>query len=150
MRLQAWYATHPPKRGDWWMGTRPFVHQGFLKSWVANGLNKRIVERCVMAVKTMQAQAHGTPVNLYITGAIRCMQTRAQGSRSAVAATLQSMYMQVDLSWMQPAPARMSSESLIGRVDCAALHPVHSAFAWQLGGLAMVCMHRSSTQARFQ
>ena len=67
---QAWYATHPPKRGEWWMGTRPYVHQGFLKSWVANGLNKRIVERCVLAVKRMQAQAYGAPIKLYITGAI--------------------------------------------------------------------------------
>jgi len=25
--LQAWYATHPPKRGKWYLGTRPFVHQ---------------------------------------------------------------------------------------------------------------------------
>ena len=66
--LQAWYAMHPPKRGDWWMGTRPFVHQGFLKSWVANGLNKRIVERCTMAVKKMQDKACGVPIKVYITG----------------------------------------------------------------------------------
>ena len=65
--LQAWYATHPPKRGHWWRGTRPFVHQGFLKSWVANGLNQRIVERIVLAVKKMQAK--GAKVKLYITGA---------------------------------------------------------------------------------
>ena len=78
---QAWYAAHPPKRGKWWAGTRPFVHQGFLKSWVANGLNARIVERCIMAVKTMQAQAQGSAVKLYITGASRPV---CQGSRSAV------------------------------------------------------------------
>ncbi len=42
------------------------MHQGFLKSWLANGLNKRIVERLVAAVKKMQAQ--GSAVKLYITG----------------------------------------------------------------------------------
>jgi len=78
---QAWYAAHPPKRGNWWTGTRPFVHQGFLKSWFANGLNARIVERCIMAVKTMQAQAQGTTVKLYITGASRPV---CNGQRSAV------------------------------------------------------------------
>ena len=67
--LQAWYATHPPKRGKWWMGTRPFVHQGFLKSWTANGLNARLVERCVLAVKKMQTEAYGAPIKVYITGA---------------------------------------------------------------------------------
>ena len=97
MHLQAWYATHPPARGEWWMGTRPFVHQGFLKSWVANGLNARIVERCVAAVKMMQAQAHCTPVKLYITGAHLPHHTR--GSRPAVAMTLHSalkLHMHVD------------------------------------------------------
>ncbi len=81
MFRQAWYAAHPPKRGNWWTGTRPFVHQGFLKSWFANGLNARIVERCIMAVKTMQAQAQGTTVKLYITGASRPV---CNGQRSAV------------------------------------------------------------------
>jgi len=66
--LQAWYATHPPKRGDWWMGTRPFVHQGFLKSWTANGLNTNIVERCVVAVQKMLKESYGAPIKAYITG----------------------------------------------------------------------------------
>ena len=66
---QAWYATHPPKRGDWWMGTRPFVHQGFLKSWTANGLNENIVQRCVLAVKKMLKESYGAPIKAYITGA---------------------------------------------------------------------------------
>jgi hypothetical protein len=34
VNLQAWYAAHPPARGYWWSGTRPYVHRGFLKSWV--------------------------------------------------------------------------------------------------------------------
>ena len=67
--LQAWYATHPPKRGEWWMGTRPFVHQGFLKSWTANGLNANIVERCVVAVRKMLKESYGAPIKAYITGA---------------------------------------------------------------------------------
>ena len=64
--MQAWYATHPPSRGDWWRGTRPFVHQGFLKSWTANGLNATIVGRMRQAVEAMQDS--GGKVKLYITG----------------------------------------------------------------------------------
>ena len=51
------------------MGTRPFVHQGFLKSWTANGLNTNIVERCVVAVQKMLKESYGAPIKAYITGA---------------------------------------------------------------------------------
>lgn len=43
--MQAWQVPHPPARGSHFCGGRPAVHQGFLKSWVANGLNQRIVAR---------------------------------------------------------------------------------------------------------
>lgn len=36
---------HPPCRGTWWNGTRPCVHRGFLQSWTANDLNKRLISR---------------------------------------------------------------------------------------------------------
>lgn len=45
MRAQAWQVPHPPPRGNHFCGGRPAVHQGFLKSWTANGLGQRIVER---------------------------------------------------------------------------------------------------------
>ncbi len=38
--LQAWRVVHPPKRGRWWMASRPLVHRGFYMTWAANGLNK--------------------------------------------------------------------------------------------------------------
>ena len=50
-----------------WRGTRPFVHQGFLKSWTSNGLNTTIVARMKAAVDTMQEG--GRKVKLYVTGA---------------------------------------------------------------------------------
>ncbi|KAK9802002.1 hypothetical protein WJX73_009255 [Symbiochloris irregularis] len=43
--LQAWQMVHPPRRGTWWNGTRPCVHRGFLQSWTANDLNKRLIAR---------------------------------------------------------------------------------------------------------
>jgi len=43
------------------------VHQGFLKSWTANGLNATIVGRMRQAVEAMQDS--GGKVKLYITGA---------------------------------------------------------------------------------
>ena len=57
---------HPPKRGSWWKGTRPFVHRGFLMMWMANGLSCNIVDRMQRAVERMQ----GSPgkVKLYVTG----------------------------------------------------------------------------------
>ncbi len=64
---QAWYAAHPPKRGSWWKGTRPFVHRGFLRTWVANGLNRKIVDRMLRAVERMQDSPG--KVKLYVTGA---------------------------------------------------------------------------------
>ena len=42
------------------------MHQGFLKSWVANGLNQTIVKRMQGAVEGMQDD--GGKVKLYVTG----------------------------------------------------------------------------------
>lgn len=39
---QAWRAVHPPVRGHW-LGCRPKVHAGFLKSWTAGNLNHKVV-----------------------------------------------------------------------------------------------------------
>jgi hypothetical protein len=40
--LQFWLSSHPPSRGrgSRYLGTHPAVHAGFLRSWLANGLNK--------------------------------------------------------------------------------------------------------------
>lgn len=40
-------AEHPPVRGrgTWFAGSRPHVHAGFLRSWQANGLNQKLLQR---------------------------------------------------------------------------------------------------------
>ena len=38
---QAWRVPHPPKRGRWWLASRPLVHRGFFMTWTANGLNRQ-------------------------------------------------------------------------------------------------------------
>ena len=64
--LQAWRAPHPPARGNLWLGTKPLVHVGFLKSWVAGGLNQRVVGRVSELVRA--ASAAGTACRIYVTG----------------------------------------------------------------------------------
>ena len=65
-QLQAWRAPHPPARGNLWLGTKPLVHVGFLKSWVAGGLNQRVVGRVSELVRA--ASAAGTTFRIYVTG----------------------------------------------------------------------------------
>lgn len=38
--MQTWMHEHPPRRGrgTFFYGSRPCVHNGFLRSWLANGL----------------------------------------------------------------------------------------------------------------
>ncbi|KAK9907744.1 hypothetical protein WJX75_009081 [Coccomyxa subellipsoidea] len=62
--LQAWQVPHPPPRGNHFCGGRPAVHQGFLKSWTANGLGQRIVER-VLDIVTSHEWAC---TKVYLTG----------------------------------------------------------------------------------
>ena len=64
--LQAWRAPHPPVRGVWWKMTRPLVHMGFLKSWVAGGLGEKVVQRVKELVDT--GCKAGVPVKIYVTG----------------------------------------------------------------------------------
>ena len=64
--MQAWYAAHPPKRGRAFT-TRPYVHQGFLKTWLCNGLNERVVSRVRDIVNALRDE--GRTVHLYVTGA---------------------------------------------------------------------------------
>ena len=41
--LQAWQSAHPPDFNGVW--SRPKVHAGFLRSWQANGLHRRVIAR---------------------------------------------------------------------------------------------------------
>ena len=64
--VQAWYAPHPPRRGTAFTPTRPYVHQGFLKTWHANGLNVKVLSRVKEIVEALRDE--GRAVHLYITG----------------------------------------------------------------------------------
>jgi hypothetical protein len=64
---QAWRTPHPPKRGNPLLGTQPCVHQGFLKSWTANGLNRKVLER-VEAVISSLGDGRAGGVRVFVTG----------------------------------------------------------------------------------
>ncbi|GMH44667.1 hypothetical protein BSKO_12619 [Bryopsis sp. KO-2023] len=42
-----WRSVHPPKRGHYFMGTRPLVHAGFFESWTLGGLNYMVVNQVI-------------------------------------------------------------------------------------------------------
>ena len=46
--------------------TRPLVHMGFLKSWVAGGLGVKVVQRVKELVEN--GCKAGVPVKIYVTG----------------------------------------------------------------------------------
>ncbi|DBB14800.1 TPA: hypothetical protein ACH3X3_004409 [Trebouxia sp. C0006] len=66
--MQVWRVTHPPVRGHHWMFTRPLVHVGFLKSWLAGGLNDKVVGRIMQLVHARPAWPHAKPLKIYVTG----------------------------------------------------------------------------------
>lgn len=66
--LQVWRVAHPPVRGHHWMFTRPLVHVGFLKSWLAGGLNDKVVGRIMQLVHARPARPHANPLKIYVTG----------------------------------------------------------------------------------
>ena len=67
--LQAWRIAHPPRRGTNWLGTRPLVHVGFLKSWLAGGLKYKVVDHILGAVRQCKAESKSEqPVTVFVTG----------------------------------------------------------------------------------
>lgn len=51
------------------MGSRPLVHVGFLKSWLAGGLNEQVIKQVTEAVKQCQGQTGSSgEVVVYVTG----------------------------------------------------------------------------------
>ncbi|KAL0050321.1 hypothetical protein WJX82_008957 [Trebouxia sp. C0006] len=67
--LQAWRIAHPPMRGTNWLGTRPLVHVGFLKSWLAGGLKHKVVSHILEAVRQCkQESGSDQPVKIFVTG----------------------------------------------------------------------------------
>ena len=63
---QAWRVAHPPARGLNCIFSRPLVHVGFLRSWLAGDFNKKVVSRVMEIAKSC------TPgqdkLRVYITG----------------------------------------------------------------------------------
>ncbi|KAL3155310.1 hypothetical protein ABBQ38_010874 [Trebouxia sp. C0009 RCD-2024] len=67
--LQAWRIAHPPVRGKTWLGTRPLVHVGFLKTWLADGLKLKVVNQVLEAVQQCkQRSGSDQPITVLITG----------------------------------------------------------------------------------
>ncbi|DBA85888.1 TPA: hypothetical protein ACH3X1_005433 [Trebouxia sp. C0004] len=67
--LQAWRIAHPPRRGRTWLGTRPLVHVGFLKSWLAGGLKVKVVNRVLEAVQQCKQSCKShVPTTVFVTG----------------------------------------------------------------------------------
>ncbi|KAL0042227.1 hypothetical protein WJX77_006708 [Trebouxia sp. C0004] len=67
--LQAWRIAHPPMRGTNWLGTRPLVHVGFLKSWLAGGLKHKVVSHILEAIRQCkQESGSDQPVKIFVTG----------------------------------------------------------------------------------
>ena len=72
LMLQAWRVAHPPKRGLNCIFSRPLVHVGFLKSWLAGGFNDKVVSRVVEIVKSCNPGQDS--LCIYITGKLHLMQ----------------------------------------------------------------------------
>ena len=73
--MQAWRVPHPPARGKRCMGTRPLVHVGFLKSWLAGGLNQKVTSAVLKAVG--QCRKHLNPldkITVFVTGMSACLE----------------------------------------------------------------------------
>ena len=60
---------HPPERGNYLLGTKPLVHVGFLKSWLAGGLDVKVVSHVAKVVQQCKEQSQSSqPVTVYVTG----------------------------------------------------------------------------------
>ncbi len=64
--MQAWRVPHPPTRGHKLMGTRPLVHVGFMKSWLAGGFNLKVINRVMQLISARQDAS--AEVKVYVTG----------------------------------------------------------------------------------
>lgn len=51
------------------MGTRPLVHVGFLKSWLAGGLNDKVISAVLKAVLQCRKRLSSSDkITVYVTG----------------------------------------------------------------------------------
>ncbi|KAK9821824.1 hypothetical protein WJX74_001662 [Apatococcus lobatus] len=66
--LQVWRSDHPPVRGSRMMWQRPVVHSGFLRCWLEDGLNQRVVQRVLALAAAWEADHPGHHVPVLVTG----------------------------------------------------------------------------------
>ena len=51
------------------MGTRPLVHVGFLKSWLAGGLDQKVISAVRRAVQQCREKLHpAEKITVFVTG----------------------------------------------------------------------------------
>lgn len=50
--------------------SRPTVHHGFLRAWLKDNLDKRVVSRCLALAAAWAAAHPGQPVPILVTGAL--------------------------------------------------------------------------------
>lgn len=65
---QIWRTDHPPARGSLLMHSRPVVHSGFLRCWLADGLQQRVIQRVLEVAAAWQAAQPGRPAPVLLTG----------------------------------------------------------------------------------
>lgn len=66
--VQAWRVPHLPLRGRTWCCSRPLVHAGFMKSWLAGKFNQKLIHRVMDLVHTCQPGPN--KLKIYVTGAM--------------------------------------------------------------------------------
>jgi hypothetical protein len=64
--LKVWRAVHPPKRGSYWLATRPMVHHGFMQVWFTSGLKQQVLGK--LAEIMTAPRAVDTPWRVLLTG----------------------------------------------------------------------------------
>ena len=57
---------HPPARGHVLCGTRPLVHVGFMRSWLAGGFNEKVIKH-IMQLANRPRLVAGR-LKIYVTG----------------------------------------------------------------------------------
>ena len=60
---------HPPARGHVLCGTRPLVHVGFMRSWLAGGFNEKVIKHIMQLVNRPRLVAGR--LKIYVTGLLQ-------------------------------------------------------------------------------
>ena len=60
---------HPPVRGHALCGTRPLVHVGFIKAWLAGAFNEKVINHVMQLVNRPRSRVHS--MKIYVTGQMR-------------------------------------------------------------------------------